>query len=47
MYMAQPEGLELFQGVKAIPRGLLMNWAPGTGKTLGFISTGLFLIHKR
>jgi hypothetical protein len=47
MYMAQPDGFELFQGVKSIPRGLLMNWSPGTGKTLGFISAGLFLLHRR
>lgn len=31
----------------AIPRGLLLFWKQGSGKTKGFLAAALYTLHKR
>ncbi len=34
-------------GDNIMPRGLLVYWKPGSGKTLGFIAAGLYALSKK
>jgi hypothetical protein len=38
---------EDFSEQEMMPRGVLAFWTPGSGKTLGFIAAGLYVLSRK